>query len=110
MLSPVEQMLFILLAVFALGATYHGFREMYQIVNRGEGRLHLDHLVSRAWNALMVYLSQRTTLKFRGLTSLFHLGVAWGFTYYFLVNLGDGLEGFIPDFVFLGETGLIFYL
>jgi Fe-S oxidoreductase len=110
MLSPVEQMLFILLAVFALGATYHGFREMYQIVNRGEGRLHLDHLVSRAWNALMVYLSQRTTLKFRGLTSLFHLGVAWGFTYYFLVNLGDGLEGFIPDFVFLGETGLIFDL
>jgi Fe-S oxidoreductase len=29
--------------------------------------------------------------------------VAWGFVYYLLVNIGDVLEGFIPEFVFLGE-------
>ncbi|MEK7326999.1 MAG: (Fe-S)-binding protein, partial [Chloroflexota bacterium] len=29
--------------------------------------------------------------------------VAWGFTYYLLVNIGDGLQGFFPGFVFLGE-------
>ena len=29
--------------------------------------------------------------------------VAWGFIYYLLVNVGDVLEGFIPEFVFLGQ-------
>ncbi len=106
MLTPVEKMIFILLALFAVGATYHGFREMVLIVNRGEGKLYLDNLLSRAWNALVIYLSQRTTLKFRSLTSLFHLGIVWGFTYYFLINFADFLEGFLPDYTFLGGAGL----
>src|SRR5690606_35832784 len=29
-----------------------------------------------------------------------------GFTYYFLVNLADLLEGFLPGFIFLAGTGL----
>ena len=36
MLTPVEQMLFIVLALFAVGATYAGFREMWLIINRGD--------------------------------------------------------------------------
>lgn len=110
MLTPFEKMLFGILALLALGATYQGFREMYLIINRGDGKLHLEKLLARMWNALVIYLSQRTTLKARPLTSLFHLAVAWGFTFYFLVNLGDVLEGFIPDFVFLSETGIIYDL
>ena len=106
MLTPVEQMIFILLALFAVGAAYNGFREMALIINRGQRELYLDNLPRRAWNALVVYLSQNTTLKFRRLTSLFHLGVVWGFTYYFLVNAADALEGFIPDFHFLEGAGL----
>jgi Fe-S oxidoreductase/nitrate reductase gamma subunit len=106
MLTPVEKMVFVFLALFALGATYQNFLEMYLIVNRGEGKLYLDNLLRRAWNALVVYLSQRTTLKFRPLTSLFHLGIVWGFTYYFLINLADLLEGYIPDYRFLGGAGL----
>src|SRR6188474_2439552 len=106
MLTPFEQMAFILLTLFAVGATYAGVREMVLIINRGEGQLYLDNLPRRIFNALTVYLAQTTTLKTRRITSLFHLGVVWGFTYYFLVNVADGLEGFFRGYHFLGDAGL----
>ncbi|MBZ0299376.1 MAG: (Fe-S)-binding protein [Anaerolineae bacterium] len=107
MLTPVEQMLFILLAALAVASGLTGFAEMLRIIQRGEGKLHLEGLLRRAWNALAIYLTQRTTLKTRRVTSLFHVAVAWGFTLYFLVNLGDVLEAFLPDYVFLENTGLL---
>ncbi|MBL8116695.1 MAG: 4Fe-4S dicluster domain-containing protein [Anaerolineae bacterium] len=111
MLTPVEQFLFILLALLAVGATYNGFREMYLIINRGEGKLYLDRLPQRAFKALRVYLTQNTTLKTRRISSLFHLGIVWGFTYYFLVNVVDGLKGFIPGFLdWLENLGVVYSL
>ncbi|MBN8636676.1 MAG: (Fe-S)-binding protein [Anaerolineae bacterium] len=98
MLYPVEQMIFILLALFAVGAAYYGFREMALIINRGQRELYLDNLPRRVLEALRVYLAQTTTLKTRRVTSLFHLAVVWGFTYYFLVNALDALNGFLPEF------------
>ncbi len=106
MLTPVEQMLFLLLAVFALGATYAGFREMAQIINRGQGELDLSNLPQRIFRALRVYLAQNTTLKTRRVSSLFHLGIVWGFTFYFLVNALDVLRGFIPGFLDSLESSL----
>jgi Fe-S oxidoreductase len=111
MLTSVEKMLFFILALLAVGATYNGLSEMYQIVNRGDGKLHLDHLLRRAWWALVVYVAQPTTLKARRLTSLFHLGVVWGFTFYFLVNVLDGLKGYFPEFEgTLQSTGALYGL
>lgn len=98
MLTAVEKILFVILGLLTVGATYTGFREMYLIVNRGDGKLYLDNLPRRAWRALNVYLTQRTTLKTRRISSLFHLGIVWGFTYFFLVNVLDGLRGFFPEF------------
>ncbi|RMG77405.1 MAG: 4Fe-4S dicluster domain-containing protein [Chloroflexi bacterium] len=98
MLTPVEQMLFIFLALLSIGATYHGFREVWLIINRGEGQLHLDNLPKRAFNALRIYITQSTTLKTRRVSSLFHLGIVWGFTFYFLINVVDLLIGFISGF------------
>ncbi|MGQ9909317.1 MAG: heterodisulfide reductase-related iron-sulfur binding cluster [Candidatus Flexifilum sp.] len=109
MLTPVEQMIFILLVLFAGGATAAGFQEMYRVIHRGRGELYLDRLPQRLWTALTVYLTQRTTLKTRRLTSLIHLGIVLGFTYYFLVNFGDLLEGFIPGgYRFLEGTGILY--
>ena len=109
MLTSIEQMLFILLALFTLGATYTNFREMALIINRGDGKLYLDKLPQRVIQALGVFLTQRTTLKTRRVTSLFHLGVAWGFTFYILVNVLDGLRGYIPTFQeTLESTGFIY--
>ena len=111
MLTPVEQMLFIILAVLAIGATYHGFREVWLVINRGEGKLYLDNLPHRAFKALRIYVTQETTLKTRTVSSLFHLGIVWGFTFYFLVNAVDLLIGFIDGFEdTLKDFGLIYDL
>ncbi|HVU14360.1 MAG TPA: (Fe-S)-binding protein [Phototrophicaceae bacterium] len=107
MLTPVEQMLFILLTLFALGSTYVGFKEMWDIINRGQRELYLDRLPQRAWNALWLYVSQQRTLKTRRVISLFHLAVVWGFTWYFLVNLADLVHGFVPNYEFLADAGIL---
>ena len=98
MLTVVEKMLFVILAALALGASYAGFADMARIVRRGGGQLQLDRLAARAWQALAIYLTQRTTLKTRRLSSLLHWGIVLGFTWYFLVNLIDLLVGFMPRF------------
>lgn len=94
MLTSVEKMLFLFLALLSLGAAYHGFREMWLTINRGQGKLYLDNLPARAWRAFTVYITQNTTLKTRRITSLLHLGIVWGFTFYFLVNAIDLLIGY----------------
>lgn len=104
MLTVGEKILFFIIALAALGVAADGFWKMWLIINRGDGKLHWDELPARVMKALRVYLSQETTLKARPTTSFFHLGVVWGFTFYFLVNLGDLLEGYIEDFTFLGDT------
>ncbi|MCY3781832.1 MAG: heterodisulfide reductase-related iron-sulfur binding cluster [Chloroflexi bacterium] len=98
MLTDLEKMLFMLLALFSLGASYAGFKEMFLIIGRGQGELHVDGIAGRALRALAVYMTQRTTLKTRRLTSLIHWGVVLGFTWYFLVNAVDLLIGFLPQF------------
>jgi len=95
MLSPIEKLVFVFLAIFAIGATYAGFREMAQVINRGEGKLHLNRLPQRVWLALRVYITQETTMKTRRITSLIHWGVVLGFTFYFLINAVDLLIGFV---------------
>ncbi|MFP4321128.1 MAG: heterodisulfide reductase-related iron-sulfur binding cluster [Anaerolineales bacterium] len=104
MLTVGEKILFFLLVLAALGVAADGFRRMFQIIGRGDGKLYLDNLPTRAVNALRIYITQETTLRARPLTSLFHLAIVWGFTFYFLVNFGDLLEGYIPDFTFLGDS------
>ena len=98
MLTDVEKTFFILLALFSFGASASSVKEMIQIIGRGQGELRLDGIIGRLLRALSVYLTQRTTLKTRPLTSLLHWGVVLGFTYYFLVNLVDLLIGFLPGF------------
>jgi Fe-S oxidoreductase len=104
MLSTPEKILFVIFAIAAVLLARRGFLHMWKAVHRGGGKLHLDQLVKRGLRALGVYLSQRTTLRARPLTSLLHLGVVWGFTFYFLVNFGDVIEGLIGG-KFLGDSG-----
>ncbi len=98
MLTDIEKTLFLLLALFALGASYAGFKEMLLIIGRGQGRLEFEGIFRRAYTALSIYMTQRTTLKTRPMTSVIHWGVVLGFTWYFLVNAVDLLIGFLPGF------------
>lgn len=98
MLTSIEQILFIALALLSVGAAVHGFREMWWVINRGEGKLYLEHLPSRVWEAVRIYFTQDITMRTRWLTSALHLGVVWGFTLYFLVNAFDVILGFWAGF------------
>ncbi|NIW00361.1 (Fe-S)-binding protein, partial [Candidatus Saccharibacteria bacterium] len=49
---------------------------------------------------------QRTIFRARPILSTFHAFIFFGFSFYFLVNVTDGLEGFVPGFelVYGGES------
>ena len=104
MLTTTEKIIFVILALSTGALAVRNFGMVFRIVLRGEPDLQWNQLPLRMWNALVVFLSQRTVLKTRVGTSVVHAFVAWGFTYYFLVNAADTLQGFIPGFHFLGDT------
>ena len=100
MLTSAETLIFLTLAVLSVGAFFAAFGEIRQIIERGQGHLALDGIVGRAVHALGIYLSQRTTLKTRRVTSLIHWAVVLGFTWFFLVNTVEVLYGILPSFTF----------
>lgn len=102
MLTFIEKILFTLLALASAYAAVRVAVRIAKTVMRGAGAVGLDEIARRAAEAAIVFVSQKTVLKQRLLPSIAHALVAWGFTFYLLVNIGDGLQGFIPGFVFLG--------
>ena len=96
MLTSVEQVAFAALAILTLASAVEGFAQMAMVIRRGDGQLNGNELARRLFNALGLYLTQRRTLRKRPLTSAIHLGVVWGFTFYFLVNAMDLLQAYLP--------------
>jgi Fe-S oxidoreductase len=89
MLTDIERLIFIVLSLFALGAAYKVGQRIYRIIWRGQGTLGTDNMGQRVRRGLGVFLTQRTVLKRRPLASIFHTMIAWGFTFYLLVNVVD---------------------
>jgi Fe-S oxidoreductase len=100
MLTPAEKILFTLVVIASLAATYVTFSKMARIIGRGDGRLRLDQPVRRLAAGAVALITQGRILRHRRLVSLFHYAVAWGFLFYFLVNAIDALEGMIAGFAF----------
>src|SRR3989304_2138796 len=106
MLTTIEKILFTLLALASAYAAYRAADRIIRILRRGTGSLAIDHFGARLRTTINVFVTQRTVLKRRLWPSIAHAFIAWGFTYYLLANVGDGLQAFFPGFVFLG-TDLI---
>lgn len=106
MLTTAEKVAFVLVSLLSLAATGLTVRQMLALIKRGEQETELSGWPRRALEALVFTLTQRPVLRSRPTTSWFHAFVAWGFIYYFLVNFGDVLTGYLPDFQFLGQ-GLV---
>ncbi len=104
MLTDIERIILVVLTLGSLYAAYRIADRIIKTIGRGTGALGTDHFSARFRRAIDVFITQRTVLKRRPLASIAHLFIAWGFTYYLLVNIGDGLQGFFPGFVFLGEN------
>jgi Fe-S oxidoreductase len=75
-------------------------------IARGQGRPDWGLLPGRIVPVLLKTASFAPVFRNRRWVSLLHGMVGWGFIYYLLVNLGDVLQAWIPDFSFLG-TGML---
>ncbi len=104
MLTDLEKLIFTVLALISAYAGYQVGKRIWLVVGRGQGTLGTDHMGARVRRAINVFVTQRTVLKRRPLASLAHLLVAWGFTFYLLVNVIDGLYGFFPGFHFFEDS------
>jgi Fe-S oxidoreductase len=106
MLTLPEKILFILAALAALYGAWLAAVRIVRIIGRGQGKVDWSLAQKRLAIALGKTISLQPTFRLRLGPSVFHALVAWGFMYYLLVNLGDIIKGYIPDFHFLG-TGII---
>jgi Fe-S oxidoreductase len=104
MLTLVEKVLFVLVAAVSGYLTWQGIMRIVGIFQRGQGKPDLDLARRRLFSALLKAGTLLPTFKTRPVATLFHAMVAWGFIYFLLVNVGDVLQAFVKDFVFLGEN------
>jgi len=112
MLTLPEHIAFALLVLVSAYLSWKTFSTLIRVINRGQGKLFLNGFWKRLGNALIIVVTQKTVLKTRLGTSILHALIAWAFMLYFLVNLGDILNGYIPNFHFMGggELGNVYRL
>jgi Fe-S oxidoreductase len=91
-----SKLLFFLFALVFGGLGLWGFYRLYLRIRRGNraGELRADVLGSRLLYALKVSLTQERTFRNRRAISVLHSFIFYGFIYYLLVNVVDGLEGY----------------
>ena len=106
MLTLIEKLLFIVAVGVSLYYTWQGVQRMIAIIGRGQGKPDWTLARRRLVEALTKTITLRPTWRLRRGATLFHAFVAWGFMYYALVNFGDVLQAYLPNFTFLGH-GLI---
>lgn len=102
----IERILFTLLALASLGASYVTFRRMAQAIGRSQGKLSFDAWPARVRRALHALVWQGDIIRRRRWTSLAHFVIAWGFLYYLLLNLIDLIELYAPGWQPLGVGAL----
>ena len=100
MLTLPEKIAFILLTISSLSLSWFSFSTMFKVV--GIGTKSIDwKLVLLNWpKGLAAFIGQKTLFKTRPVVGFIHALVAWGFTFYLIVNVFDVLYGFIPGFHF----------
>ncbi len=89
MLTPVERVLFLLLALASLAASVPGFWRVVRLVGAGRGRPDWRLIVSRGIEVGARLMTFQPVFQTRFLVSLFHALLGWGFLVYLLVNLAD---------------------
>lgn len=98
MLTVLEKLLFILLAAITGYFAYTGFKPLFLGVQRGQKGFYprLNVIGQRVQEGLGKTLAQSTVFRARKWVSVFHSFIFYGFIFYLLVNVMDGLKGFIP--------------
>jgi Fe-S oxidoreductase len=98
LLTTIEKVVFIILALISAGFTVHGFKIIIDSVRKGRPAPDLKNVPTSFFKAAITVLFQQTIFKARKVLSAIHLGLFFGLITYAFVNLVDVLEGFIPGF------------
>ena len=98
MLTTPELIAFFLLVIASTTVTIYGFLGIYAIIRRGRPAPARKNLVQRFVIALIRVGLQATIFRARPILSLLHAFIFFGFSYYFLVNVNDLLEGFFRGY------------
>jgi Fe-S oxidoreductase len=98
LLTTIEKIIFILLALVSAGFTLHGIKIIVDSVRKGRPAPELKNVPASLIKAGIMVLFQRTIFRARKVLSTIHLGLFFGLITYAFVNLVDVLEGFIPGF------------
>jgi len=97
-LTTTERILFVLMALILGGLTAILFYGIYKIIRRGRPAPPRENVIPSLIGAAIDVLLQRPMFRSRPVLSVFHAFIFFGFSYYFLVNVTDVLEGFVPGF------------
>jgi len=98
LLTTIEKVIFIILALTSAGFTFHGIKTIVDSIRKGRPGPELKNIPGNLLKAGVTVLFQRTIFKARKIVSTLHLGLFFGLVTYAFVNLVDVLEGFIPGF------------
>lgn len=104
MLTLAEKILFLIAVAASLALAYRTFGTAYRVIRRGDGTFpSREQIVQRLVGAAGRWLTFGNIWKARPREDIFHAFIAWGFVFYFLVNLGDVVQGYFPV-RFLGDN------
>jgi Fe-S oxidoreductase len=96
MLPFAHKIAFLLFAAVTVTIGLRGFYRVYRRIRAGrpDAEPRFDRLPQRIWYALVTTLTQSRTFRRRPVISFFHSFIFYGFMFYLLVNLVDGIGGF----------------
>lgn len=103
MLTLPEKISFILAALITAGLVLRAVVRIVRIIGRGHGRPDWKLIPRRLLDTVVKTVALTPTWRKRLLTDVLHAMVVWAFMFYLFVNIGDSLEGLLPNFTFLGS-------
>lgn len=104
MLTSLEKILFAfasLVTIYVAGRVIH---RLARIIGRGRGRPNWHVIPKRFVKVFFAVITFQPVFRSRFWVGLFHGLVAWAFLFYLLVNLGDVLRGYLPNFQLFGDS------
>ncbi|MEX1072009.1 MAG: heterodisulfide reductase-related iron-sulfur binding cluster [Anaerolineales bacterium] len=103
MLTLPEKVIFFIAALATMALVLRAALRIVRIIGRGRGKPDWKLIPKRLLDAGIKTVALTPVWRKRFFTSLFHAMVVWAFMFYLFVNIGDVLEGLLPNFIFLGE-------
>ena len=107
MLTPNEQIAFILLVVVCGILAFQSFKRIFKTVRSGAEADRSDNLIGRFITALVDVLLQKSIKKARPIVSMFHSFIFFGFSFYLLVNVNDVLEAYVNGWTTIGSDNIL---